>query len=271
LNRLIGKVALVTGGASGLGRAIGKTFADEGAKVLISDVQVDQGLCAARDHGFTFLRQDVRDEEQWSDVLSQIRRTHGGLHILANSAGLLSSTDGDIDRAKMEEWRRIFSVNVEGVFLGCRAALPLIHASGGGSIINISSIAGLLATPFAVAYGASKAAVTQLTKSVAQYCAEKRLRVTCNSIHPGIVMTPPMEAHARKTAAEQNLPLDVVMGKLRSAVPTAELVNPDDVAAAAVFLASSEARHISGTQLVIDGGMVSCDTYFNTELTGRRA
>jgi 3(or 17)beta-hydroxysteroid dehydrogenase len=188
MQRLAQKVALVTGGASGLGKAIALRLASDGTRVVITDVDRSAGTATAAAGGFTFLEQDVRDEQRWTQVVTQIEERLGRLNILVNNAGILGPmTAVSPEDTPLDLWRRIFAVNVEGVFLGCRAAIPAMRRAGEGSIINISSIAGLRASPYATAYGASKAAVRHLTKSIAQHCAEQKLNIRCNSVHPSFI------------------------------------------------------------------------------------
>jgi 3(or 17)beta-hydroxysteroid dehydrogenase len=269
---LSGRVALVTGGASGLGKAIAERLARDGARVVITDVQTSLGQAVATELGATFLPQDVTEEARWSEVSQEIVKLHGGLHILVNNAGILSppSTHANPETSSLDDWKRIFAVNVEGVFLGCRTCIPVIHAAGGGSIINISSVAALLATPFATAYGAAKATVRHLTKSVAQHCAEQRLNIRCNSVHPGIVRTPALDKAYAEAARERGVALEKIIEERRSAVPIGRFAQLADVASAVAFLASQESRHMTGAQLVIDGGLVDCDTYSITSLTDRQ-
>jgi 3(or 17)beta-hydroxysteroid dehydrogenase len=272
VSRLTGKVALVTGGASGIGRAIAERLAADGAGVVISDVQTALGQSVAAQQHLEFLTHDVVSESEWRELIRRILAAHGALHILVNNAGVLSppSEQANPETATLSDWRRIFAVNVEGVFLGCKTAIPAIHRSGGGSIINISSVAALLATPFATAYGASKASVRQLTKSVAQHCAERRLNIRCNSVHPGIVRTTALDKAFAEAASQRGVPLEVILAERRAAVPAREFVQPEEIAAAVAFLASDESRHMTGAQLIIDGGLVACDTYHNTGLTDRQ-
>ncbi|MBV8143744.1 MAG: SDR family oxidoreductase, partial [Gammaproteobacteria bacterium] len=219
-----------------------------------------------------FIAHDVVDENQWADVIRRIMTSHGGLHILVNNAGILSppSKLANPETSTLEDWRRIFAVNVEGVFLGCKTAIPAMHASGGGTIINMASVASLLATPFATAYGASKATVRQLTKSVAQHCAERRLNIRCNSVHPGIVRTEALDKAFGEAAAQRGVPLAAILQERQSAVPIGEFAQLQEIAAAVAFLASDESRHMTGAELVVDGGLAACDTYHHTGLTDRK-
>jgi len=271
VSRLTGKVALVTGGASGIGRAIAERLAADGARVFISDVQTALGQSVAAERNLEFLTHDVVNESQWIELIRRIMGSSGGLHILVNNAGILSppSELANPETSTLSDWRRIFAVNVEGVFLGCKTAIPAMQASGAGSIINISSVAALLATPFATAYGASKATVRQLTKSVAQHCAERRLNIRCNSLHPGIVRTSALDKAFAEAASQRGVALEVILNERQAAVPMGEFAELQDIAAAAAFLASDESRHMTGAQLIVDGGLVSCDTYHNTGLTDR--
>jgi len=262
MSRLNGKVALITGGASGLGKAIAERLTADSAQVVISDVQRSLGEATASECGFVFLKHDVRDEGAWDEVIRQIERRFGGLHVVVNNAGILGSLQAsNPENTSLSDWRKIFAVNVEGVFLGCRAAIPAMRKSGEGSIINISSVAGLLATPYAAAYGASKAAVRQLTKSVAQHCAEQRLKIRCNSVHPGDVLTPLWRARAHETARTRGVPVEEVIEEGRAISPLGDFILPEDVAAAVAYLASDDARQVTGTELIVDGGIIHCDTY----------
>ena len=196
---LHGKIALVTGGASGLGHATARRLQADGATVVITDIQVGLGEAAATESGCMFLPQDVTAEVDRLQVMNMIRSRLGGRRIWVNNAGVLAATQAPSpEHTPLEDWRRLFAVNVDGVFLGCKTAIPAMRHSGNGSISNISSVAGLLATPCATAYGATKATVAQLTKSVAQYCAQKR----CRGV-PGIRRHP--ADHWSRTARRRRL------------------------------------------------------------------
>jgi 3(or 17)beta-hydroxysteroid dehydrogenase len=260
--RLIAKVALVTGGATGLGKAIAQRLAAEGSRVVITDIQSEAGRATAAEAGFTFLEHDVTDEERWAQIIAEVEQRHGQLHILVNNAGILGSTDAFTpENTRLADWKKVFCVNVDGVFLGCRVAIPAMKRAGGGSIVNISSVAGLLATPYATAYGASKATVRQLTKSVAQHCAQEKLNIRCNSVHPGIVRTELWEAYARDTARNRGVSLAEVAAEAQAMIPLGRFTHAADVAAAVAFLASDDARSITGERLLVDGGTFHCDTY----------
>ena len=262
MRRLDQKVALVTGGASGLGKAIAYRLASEGARVVISDVQTALGLQTAAEGGFLFLEHDVSDEQSWARVVQELDRKAGALHVLVNNAGIVGPMGATSpENTQLETWRRVFAVNVEGVFLGCRAGIAAMRRSGSGSIINISSVAGLLATPYNTAYGASKAAVCQLTQSVAQHCAAERLSIRCNSVHPGDVHTPLWDQIARETAAQTGLSVEAILAEHEATTPMGGITQAEDVAAAVAYLASDDARRVTGSRIVVDGGLVGCDTY----------
>lgn len=262
MRRLEGKTALVTGGASGLGKAIAERLARDGARVVITDVQRELAEATAGESGFVFLEQDVRDEERWTEIVREIGIRFGPLNILVNNAGIVGPMHAVSPvNTSLALWRTIFAVNVESVFLGCRAAIPAMKRAGGGSIVNISSVAGLLASPFATAYGASKAAVRQLTKSVAQHCAQEKLSIRCNSVHPGNVRTPLWDRQAREIAKVRGVPIEQVIAEGQAEIPMGGFTRAEDVAAAVSFLASDESRHMTGAKLIVDGGIVHCDTY----------
>lgn len=262
MGTLASKVALVTGGASGLGKAIAQRFQSDGAIVVITDIQAEHGRHTAAELGIKYLEHDVSDEVQWLKVVRQIEEWYGRLDILVNNAGILGPKDAsNPENTRLADWKNIFAANVEGVFLGCKTAIPLMRKSEGGSIINMSSVAGLAATPYATAYGASKAAVRQLTKSVAQHCAQERTNIRCNSVHPGDVRTPMLERSMQEVARVRGIPFDEVVTERRANIPLGDFTLPEDIAAAVSFLASDEARHITGVKLVVDSGSTSCNTY----------
>lgn len=249
--RLAGKVALITGAGTGIGLATAKLFAQEGAKVVIGELDEASGRAAAQATGGVFLKLDVRQEADWERVMGEIKARFGGLHVLVNNAGVLArSSDPNVEATSLDEWRWLHQVNVEGVFLGCRAAIPLMRESGGGSIVNLSSIAGLLATPHVAAYGASKGAVRQLTKSVAVHCGRRGYKIRCNSVHPGLIETQMGDQVMSLAGAD----LEANKEARRKMVPLGELGRPEDVAKCILFLASDDSRYVTGAELVVDGG-----------------
>jgi 3(or 17)beta-hydroxysteroid dehydrogenase len=255
VGRVHGKVALVTGGASGLGEAIARRLAEEGATVIVSDIQSDLGRALAEEIGGSFIFQDVTDEKRWETAIAQIEADHGGLHILVNNAGI----EGDFDRSDPEttslaEWRAVQGVNVEGVLLGCRASIPLMTRSGGGSIVNLSSIAGLVPAPGWIAYGASKATVRHLTRSIAVHCARNGSGIRCNSVHPGEIVTPMLLRICEQLAGQRGITREELLAEIRASIPQGEFQEPRDVANAVLFLASDEAHRVTGIQLAVDGG-----------------
>ena len=255
MGRVDGKVAIITGAASGFGQATARLLAQEGARVVATDKNPAglEALSTFIGNGSIMpMTHDVTREDEWTRVVDETMKRHGRLDILMNNAGVYGSgAPQDIENITMAEWRFVNDVNTDGVMLGCRAVIPAMAKSGGGSIINISSIAGLRGTAHIVAYGASKGAVRQLTKSVAQHCGRKGYRIRCNSIHPGMVRTPLGEDVLRlnwgdvEKGAEERV----------KGVPLGELGTVEDIAYATLFLASDESRHITATEIVIDGGL----------------
>lgn len=250
------KVALVTGGASGLGKAIATRLAAEGARVFITDTQTELGRGVASEDGFGFLEQDVSDEKQWPEVVRHVEQSGGQLNILVNNAGILPSTDANPENTSLSEWKKVFAVNLEGVFLGCRAAIPAMRRAGGGAIVNIASITAQMPTPDIIAYGASKAAVRQLTKSVADYCARQKLNIRCNCVHPGFVRTPTLDRGFAQIAKMRGLSFEDVVESGRARIPLGDYTRAEDIAAAVAYLASEDARHVTGAKLIVDGGVI---------------
>lgn len=255
MHRLGSKVALVTGGASGLGLAIARRFVAEGARVVITDVHVSTGESAAAREGFTFFEHDVTREDQWARIVEQIEAQFGALHVLVNNAGIAGPLDfPNAENIRLQDWRKVQAVNVEGTLIGCRSVIPLLRRSGGGSIVNMSSIAAELPGPDSMAYAASKATVRHLTKSIAVYCARTRSGIRCNSVHPGNCLTDMVRGAAEEMARNKGVTAQAVLDEMKSQIPQGEFILPEDVAAAVLFLASDEAKHITGAKLVVDGG-----------------
>lgn len=253
--RLQDKVALITGGAGAFGMTLARHFLAEGAKVAITDINGDDVRRVAEELGCLGLQQDVVDEQRWSEVVEEVERTFGKLNVLVNNAGF----EGSVDRVSPEDtdlndFRKVQAINVEGTFLGCRTGIPAMRRAGGGSIINLSSIAALLATPFQTAYGASKAAVKHLSMSVAAHCARENIR--CNAIHPGQMNTRMLMEIYEGAAKRMNLGSAAeAEAVFKGMIPMGRLGTSEDIAFAAIYLASEESRYVTGTSLIVDGGM----------------
>ncbi len=247
--RLAGKTALVTGAASGLGRATAILFAREGARVAASDIDLAGARQTAETCGADAiaLAQDVTDEARWSAVVADVEARFGALHILVNNAGI--GLLGSVESTSSEDWRRVHAVDLDSVFFGCRAVLDAMRRAGGGAIVNVSSIAGMVADGNLAAYCSAKAAVRHLTKSVALHCARNRDPIRCNSVHPAFIDTPLLDA------AIPHLPRDELLARLAAGNPMGCVGEPDDVAYAILYLASDEAKFVTGAELVIDGGL----------------
>ncbi len=264
MGRVEGKVAIVTGGGTGIGRATARLLAEEGAMVTITDVNTEAGQAVADELSgkAAFLQQDVRQEADWQRIMQAVAAHHGRPDILINNAGILATTPYQfLDQTDLEQWRAVQAVNVEGVFLGCKYGVAAMTAdggrekggAGGGSIVNLSSIAGLVGTPGAVAYGASKGAVRQMSKSVAIDCARKGLGIRCNSVHPGTIRTDMGDLVMRMGGGD---PEKALAASIRR-IPMGEPAQAVDVANCILFLASDEARHVTGAELVVDGGITA--------------
>ena len=250
--RLAGKAAFVTGAASGIGSAIATRFVAEGARVALADIDAAGAERRAAELGEAALAVslDVTDEAGWIAALDRAAAAFGRLDTLVNNAGI--GPMGTIEKTSLADWRRVFAVNLDGVFLGCKHAIPHLRRAGGGAIINMSSIAGLIGTPTLVAYGASKAGVRMLTKSVALHCAHRKDDIRCNSIHPVFTSTPMVES----MIAAAKRPEDA-RHALEAQIPLGRLGRAEEVAAMAVYLASDESRFVTGAEFVIDGGLTA--------------
>jgi NAD(P)-dependent dehydrogenase (short-subunit alcohol dehydrogenase family) len=250
--RVTGKVAIVTGGATGIGQACAELLAAEGAAVVVTDREVGAGKKAvaaltAKGYRALFIEQDVGNEEDWATVFTTAVSEFGQVNILVNNAGV--GWFGDVEHTSFEDWHKLLRVNLDGVFLGIKYAIPVIRAAGGGSIINISSIEGLIGDPQLAAYNASKGAVRMLSKSAALYCARERMKIRVNSVHPGYIMTPMVENVLKSSPdpAEMKRTLEALH-------PVGHLGKPMDIAYGVLYLASDESEFATGSELVIDGG-----------------
>lgn len=252
--RLAGKVALITGAAQGLGAAMAAKFVSEGARVLLTDINAAGAAEQAARHGDAAdsLAHDVTSPDQWQAAIDHAEQRFGGLHVLVNNAGIGGGTT--VEATDYETWRRVHAVDLDSVFFGCKLALPLmartVKATGiRGAIINISSIAGVVAGANMAAYNSAKAAVRHLTKSVALHTARERYGITCNSIHPVFIDTPILDGMAN------GIDRDQLIAKLGRQIPVGHVGEPDDIAWAAVYLASDESKFVTGHGLYVDGGI----------------
>jgi 3(or 17)beta-hydroxysteroid dehydrogenase len=245
---LDGKVALITGAAGGIGSAAAALFEAEGARLALTDLD-EAGLAAFARRGALTLAQDVTSEARWREVIDAVLARYGQLDVLVNNAGV--AIIGNIENTTLADWRKKQAVNSESVFLGCREAVRAMKGRG-GSIVNISSVAGLIGDAQSVAYCASKGAVRLTTKSVALYCARKGYRIRCNSVHPSFTRTAMVEGFI---AAARN-PERVREG-LAAAAPLGRMGEAAEVAAAILYLASDESAFTTGAEIVVDGGLTA--------------
>ena len=253
MGRVKGKLALVTGAAQGLGAAIAESLASEGARVLLTDInaagvrECAAGINALYPDTAFFLEHDVASESSWRDAIAAARHELDGLHILVNNAGIGSIAS--VEEESLETWRQVHAVDLDGVFLGCKYGLPLLAESGGGSIINISSVSGIVASHNFAAYNSAKAAVRHLSKSVALHCAHTDNGVRCNSVHPAFIDTAILNGFSGSVSRNE------IIEKLSRQVPLGRIGEAQDVAYAVLYLASDESKFVTGTELVLDGGI----------------
>lgn len=252
MHRLASKTALITGAARGIGAAIARRFAAEGATVWVTDIDPAGAVLAAAINGH-FAALDVASEIQWQQVMAEV----GSIDILVNNAGITGLEGGngphDPEHASLADWRAVHAVNLDGAFLGCRAAIAAMRPAGNGSIINISSRSGLVGIPAAAAYAASKAAVRNHSKSVALWCAQQGLKIRCNSIHPAAILTPMWEPMLGTDPSER----EAVMAALVADTPLRRFGTAEEVAAMAAYLASDESAYVTGSEFHIDGGLLA--------------
>ena len=247
--RLAGKTALITGAASGIGRASVVLFHAEGAKVAASD-RNEAGLAGLEGVADLTLPQDVTDETRWREVVDAVMAAFGRLDILVNSAGI--ALKGNIETATLADFRRTEAVNVDGTFLGCREAIRVMKGNGGGSIVNLSSVAGVIGDAQSAAYCASKGAVRLLTKSGALYCGRSGYNIRLNSVHPSFADTPMVQ----ELIMSSKNPERVREGLMRAA-PLGRMGRPEEVANAILYLASDESSFTTGIELMVDGGLTA--------------
>jgi 3(or 17)beta-hydroxysteroid dehydrogenase len=248
MSELSGQVAIVTGGASGIGAASAALLQDAGATVIVADIQ------PAKDHAGRFVQHDVTAEDSWKALLADVLKTDRRLDIMVNNAGV-SGGPGNIEDTTVENWRRVEAINSEGVFLGCKYAIEGMKKTGAGkaaakgSIVNISSVAALIGSAGPTAYTASKGAVRLLTKSVAAYCAEKKYGIRCNSVHPGGVDTPIFNPLWQKVGHASGKAF------LGANHPIGRMAEPQDLGELVLWLASDRSGFVTGAEFVSDGGI----------------
>jgi NAD(P)-dependent dehydrogenase (short-subunit alcohol dehydrogenase family) len=254
-----GKVALVTGGASGIGEAVVELLAQEGATVVATDVDDLKGpevvaRTTKAGRKAIFLEQDVTSEARWAEIVAEIERRYGRLDIMVSNAGIGIAVPSIVDMT-LADWRRQNAINLDGVFLSVKYCLPLMRKSGGGSIIMMSSLAGLRGAPGLAAYSATKGGVRLFAKSVAMECAGAGDGIRVNSVHPGIIDTPIWGKIPTGAAGNQgNAPIDPEE-RARLATPLGRAGHASEIASGVLFLASDASRYMTGAELVIDGGM----------------
>jgi NAD(P)-dependent dehydrogenase (short-subunit alcohol dehydrogenase family) len=249
MSQLDGRIGIITGAASGIGAACAKVLSREGARLVLTDLDDAAGQRLAEQIGCVYLHHDVTDESGWPAVVAAVERL-GGLHILVANAGI--GIMGPAVDMSLADWRRQMAVNVDGVFLSTKYCIPVMRRSGGGSIVMLSSVAGLRGSAGLAGYSATKGAVRLFAKSMALECAQARDGIRVNSVHPGIIDTPIWT----KLPVGANAPLDP-NAIAAAVVPIGEAGRPEDVADGVLFLASDASRHITGSELVIDGGMTA--------------
>ncbi|MDP3673501.1 MAG: glucose 1-dehydrogenase [Novosphingobium sp.] len=261
--RLEGRVALISGGLRGIGLAVAERYLAEGAEVVLSDLDDPESDVASQTlarlgQAASYLKADVTSEADWERARDHVKERHGKLHILVNNAG--TDLTGPVETLALEAWRKIMAINVDGVFLGTKVFVPMLAESGmdfrgGSSVINISSIMGLVGYSEVSAYNASKGAVRLFTKGIAVEFASKKMPIRANSIHPGFVLTPLLNAGFQRwvDAGFAEKPSDLV-DTMAATTPIGRLADPSEIAGAAYFLASEDSSYMTGSEVVVDGG-----------------
>ena len=250
VGRLDGKVAIITGGASGIGAASARRFAAEGAQVVVADVQADRGAAVAREIGGLFVELDVASEDAWKAAMAVVETRHGRLDVVFNNAGIVSRTS--IEDLDLATWNRTIGINLTGVMLGCREGIAMMKRNPDGpkgSIINTASTAAFAAIPGDPAYSATKSGVRMLSKAVAVHCARAGYQIRCNSLHPGATDTPILGPTLHE--------MPQFLAAVNNMSPMGRMGQPEEIAAMAVFLASDEASYVTGAELLVDGGMLA--------------
>jgi NAD(P)-dependent dehydrogenase (short-subunit alcohol dehydrogenase family) len=248
MGRLAGKITMVTGGASGLGEAICRRYAAEGARVVVADIDAAAGheVAASLGDSARFLALDVTEEANWLDVFANVKNAEGHLDVLVNNAGI--TTVGSVESLSLNDFKTMLNIDLIGVFLGCKHAIPLMKG-GTGSIINMASMCSVRAQHDLAGYNAAKAAVAHLTKAAALHYARQKYGMRCNSIHPGVIVTPILE----KVMAQVE-DREAIYAGWEALHPVGRMGRPDEVASLAVYLASDESTFATGGEFLIDGG-----------------
>ena len=253
MTRVKDKIAIITGGGRGSGKATAFRLAEEGAKVIVTDINAESAEIVAKQIGENalWLSHDVRLDKDWQTVLDTTLNRFSRLDILINNAGILTTqSTQNVENTDIDQWRAVQGINVEGVYLGCKFAIAAMKRSNGGSIVNLSSVAALIGTPHLFAYGSSKGAVRQLTKSVAVHCGRAGYKIRCNSVHPGLIQTDMGD----KVMGLDNGDVERNKESRSKLVPLGYLADPTEVANCNLFLASDESSYVTGAELVVDGG-----------------
>ncbi len=254
MNRITDKVCLVTGAANGLGEASARLLAKEGGKIFLTDIDEDRGNLVCQEIINTgsqahFIRHNVTCEDDWKNVFSNIDEEYGKLDVLVNNAG--GGTYNDIETLTLEDWKNIIALNMDGTFIGTQMAINSMKKSGGGSIINMSSVAGLVGSPNLVAYSTAKAGIKLFTKSVAVHCGAQKYNIRVNSVHPGLIKTASGMEMATKATGMNSEDAEAAFASMH---PIGRIGQPDDIANMVLFLASDESSFATGCEFVVDGG-----------------
>jgi NAD(P)-dependent dehydrogenase (short-subunit alcohol dehydrogenase family) len=256
MNRLQGKIVLITGGSRGIGAATAKLLIQEGAQVIITDVCDADCQALAHSIGADYKHLDVSSEQEWQEITRFVEQTYGRLDILFNNAGILGIGKAfgpqDPEHTSLESWHKVHAINLDGVFLGCKYGIRLMKTHG-GSIINMSSRSGMVGVPGTAAYASSKAAVRNHTKTVALYCAQQGYKIRCNSLHPAAILTSLWDPMLGATPQERTEKI----AALAAGIPLGHMGDPLDIAYAVVYLGSDESKYMTGAELVLDGGILA--------------
>lgn len=253
MKRLQNKIALITGAAQGIGLATAKLFAKNGAKVLLTDINEEEVLTQSEKMKLDYpdqilaIKHDVTSADDWKTAVNYIDSEFGGINILVNNAGIMAV--GTIEDETFEQWKNVHNIDLDSVFLGCKYTIPIMKKEKKGSIINVSSISGIIAGHNLAAYNSAKAGVRHLSKSVAVHCAREKNDIRCNSIHPVFIDTNLLEGLYKKLGKEK------AIEKLSRQIPMGKIGEPNDVAFAILYLASDESKFVTGTEIRIDGGI----------------